>query len=95
MGRTLTRVDITELRDGIFFAELVFDNGVVVSARPSDAIALALRTAAPCSPRSRCSRRPGSRCRPKRKRAEGRSRGISGSSSTRSRRRISKAGSNQ
>ncbi len=47
MGRTLTRVDITELRDGIFFAELIFDNGVVVSARPSDAIALALRTAAP------------------------------------------------
>nr|MCU0277373.1 bifunctional nuclease family protein [Candidatus Nanopelagicales bacterium] len=30
-----------------FFAELVFDNGVTVSARPSDAIALALRTASP------------------------------------------------
>lgn len=90
MGRTLTRVDITELRDGIFFAELVFDNGVVVSARPSDAIALALRTAAPCSPRSRCSRRPGSRCRPKRKRLRPKSRHF-GSSSTRSRRRISKA----
>lgn len=47
LGRRLERVDIVDLRDGIFFAELVFDNGVVVSARPSDAIALALRTAAP------------------------------------------------
>lgn len=46
-GRSLTRVDIVDLRDGIFFAELVFDNGVTVSARPSDAIALALRTSSP------------------------------------------------
>ncbi|MCU0277279.1 MAG: bifunctional nuclease family protein, partial [Candidatus Nanopelagicales bacterium] len=27
LGRTVVRVDITDLRDGIFFAELVFDNG--------------------------------------------------------------------
>ena len=47
LGRRLTRVDITDLRDGIFFAELVFDNDVTVSARPSDAIALALRTGSP------------------------------------------------
>ena len=47
LGRTLTRVDITDLRDGIFFAELIFDNGVTVSSRPSDAIALALRTGSP------------------------------------------------
>ncbi len=47
LGFSLNRVDITELRDGIFYAELVFDNGVTVSARPSDAIALALRTSAP------------------------------------------------
>lgn len=47
LGRSLTRVDITDLRDGIFFAELVFDDGVRVSARPSDAIALALRMSAP------------------------------------------------
>lgn len=46
-GRTLERVDITDLRDGIFFADLVFDDGVTVSARPSDAIALALRTGSP------------------------------------------------
>ena len=47
LGRTVTRVDITDLRDGIFYAELVFDNAVTVSARPSDAIALALRTGSP------------------------------------------------
>jgi bifunctional DNase/RNase len=41
---SLTEVRITELRDDIFFAELVFGDGTTVSARPSDAIALALRT---------------------------------------------------
>ncbi len=35
---------ITELTDGVFYAVLAFDGGVEVSARPSDAIALALRT---------------------------------------------------
>jgi bifunctional DNase/RNase len=40
----LAEVRITELRDDIFFAELVLGNGTTVSARPSDAIALALRT---------------------------------------------------
>jgi uncharacterized protein len=40
----LDEVRITELTDGVFYALLVFDNGVEVSARPSDAIALALRT---------------------------------------------------
>jgi bifunctional DNase/RNase len=43
VGATLSAVRITELRDGIFYAELVFDGGVEVSARPSDAIALAIR----------------------------------------------------
>jgi bifunctional DNase/RNase len=41
---SLTEVRITELRDEIFVAELVFGDGTTVSARPSDAIALALRT---------------------------------------------------
>ena len=41
---SLTEVRITELRDEVFFAELVFGDGTTVSARPSDAIALALRT---------------------------------------------------
>lgn len=44
LGATLQEVRITALRDNIFYAELVFDGGVQVSARPSDAIALALRT---------------------------------------------------
>ena len=40
---TLIEVRISELIDGIFHALLIFDSGVQVSARPSDAIALALR----------------------------------------------------
>ncbi|BEP15956.1 bifunctional nuclease family protein [Acidothermaceae bacterium B102] len=44
LGVELTAVHITELREGVFFAELLFSNGVRVSARPSDAIALAVRT---------------------------------------------------
>ena len=45
-GHELTEVQITEVRDGIFFADLIFSNGKEVSARPSDSIALALRTGA-------------------------------------------------
>jgi bifunctional DNase/RNase len=44
LGHQLAAVRITELTDGVFYALLVFDGGVEVSARPSDAIALALRT---------------------------------------------------
>jgi bifunctional DNase/RNase len=44
LGAELTQVSITELRDDIFYAELQFGDGTTVSARPSDAIALALRT---------------------------------------------------
>jgi bifunctional DNase/RNase len=44
LGATLDTVNITALREGIFFADLVFSNGAEVSARPSDSIALALRT---------------------------------------------------
>ena len=50
LGATLTRVVVTELRDNIFFADLVLDvqgRQVVVSSRPSDAVALAVRTQAP------------------------------------------------
>ena len=43
-GQDLAEVRITEMKDGIFYAVLVFDSGVEVSARPSDSIALALRT---------------------------------------------------
>ncbi len=43
-GNSLSEVQITEVRDGVFFANLVFGSGVEISARPSDSIALALRT---------------------------------------------------
>ncbi len=44
LGHELTQVRITSMSEGIFYAELVLDDTVTVSARPSDAIALALRT---------------------------------------------------
>jgi len=44
LGAKLRAVRITEMRDNVFYAELVFEDGREVSARPSDAIALALRT---------------------------------------------------
>ena len=50
MGATLVRVVITELRDNIFFAELHYRQGEsdrVVSSRPSDALALAVRVKVP------------------------------------------------
>ncbi|MEY3094311.1 MAG: hypothetical protein RLZZ317_814 [Actinomycetota bacterium] len=40
-------VNLTELRDGVFYSMINLGGGVSVSARPSDAIALALRTGAP------------------------------------------------
>ena len=43
-GNELTEVRITEVKDGVFYALLVFGSGLEVSARPSDSIALALRT---------------------------------------------------
>ena len=47
LGHTVTEIRIVELRDKIFFAVLVLDGTTEISARPSDAIALALRTATP------------------------------------------------
>jgi Uncharacterized conserved protein len=41
-GRRLQRVTINLLRDNVFHAELVLDQGGIVSARVSDAIVLAL-----------------------------------------------------
>ncbi len=49
-GAVLRRVVVTELRENIFYAELHLDrNGeaVIVSSRPSDAFALAVRVGAP------------------------------------------------
>ena len=43
-GSVLTEVRITDVKDGVFFATLVLGSGAEISARPSDSIALALRT---------------------------------------------------
>jgi len=44
VGAKLEQVRITEMRDSTYYAELVFAGGIRVSSRPSDSIALALRT---------------------------------------------------
>lgn len=47
LGATVERVVVTEMRDSVFYADLVLntDKGEVhISARPSDSIALAIRT---------------------------------------------------
>ena len=43
-GQHLDEVRIVDMKDGVFFAQLVFHGGAEVGARPSDSIALALRT---------------------------------------------------
>ena len=43
----IDEVRITGLEDGVFYAVIAFRNGVEVQARPSDAIALALRADVP------------------------------------------------
>ncbi|MGW7536577.1 bifunctional nuclease family protein [Amycolatopsis sp. NPDC054798] len=47
LGQRVERIEITQLLDSIFHADLVLSGGVRVSARPSDAIAIGLRTHAP------------------------------------------------
>jgi bifunctional DNase/RNase len=47
LGAKLDNVYLTELKDGVFYAQLNFEEGLAISARPSDAIALALRIGAP------------------------------------------------
>jgi bifunctional DNase/RNase len=48
LSAPLAAVEITDLRDSIYFADLLFSDGAIrVSGRPSDAIALALRVGAP------------------------------------------------
>lgn len=49
LGARVEKVIVTELRDSVYFADLVLGSGadeVTVSSRPSDAIALAARTGA-------------------------------------------------
>jgi uncharacterized protein len=47
LGAGLDSVHLTEIKDGVFYATLNFSGGKSITARPSDAIALALRTGAP------------------------------------------------
>ncbi|WP_246257443.1 bifunctional nuclease family protein [Amycolatopsis anabasis] len=47
LGHAVSRVEVTDLREGIFVADLVVDDRLRISARPSDAIAIALRTGVP------------------------------------------------
>jgi bifunctional DNase/RNase len=47
LGRRLDHVCITEVRDGVFYAQLVFDAETAVSARLSDAVAVALHLDVP------------------------------------------------
>ncbi|MBA3523053.1 MAG: bifunctional nuclease family protein [Geodermatophilaceae bacterium] len=47
LGGTLEAVHITELKDGLYLADMVFAGSTTVSARPSDAIAVALRSGTP------------------------------------------------
>ena len=45
-GNALTEVRITEMNEGVFYATMVLDTSIEIEARPSDSIALALRTGA-------------------------------------------------
>lgn len=47
LDSSIQTVHLTELKDGVFYAQLNFADGKTISARPSDAIALALRTGSP------------------------------------------------
>ena len=47
LGHSLKEVRIVDLQEGTFYADLVFDSGVRVSARPSDSVAIALRMGVP------------------------------------------------
>jgi uncharacterized protein len=50
LGATVERIEITRVEDGTFFASLVLhadERKLAIDARPSDSIALAVRTGAP------------------------------------------------
>lgn len=44
---SIDSIHLTELKEGIFYSLINLKGGVTISSRPSDAIALALRTGAP------------------------------------------------
>ena len=47
LGRKVVQVRVVDFREGTYFGELAFDDGTTVSARPSDAVALAVRQDVP------------------------------------------------
>lgn len=47
LGRRLEEVRVVDFREGTYYGELAFDDGTTLSARPSDAIALAVRVDVP------------------------------------------------
>ncbi len=47
LGRSLKEVRIVDLQEGTFYADMIFDQDVRVSARPSDSVAIALRMGVP------------------------------------------------
>ena len=83
----LERVVVTDLRDGTYYATLTLRSGgrrVEIDARPSDAIAIALRTGAPIFVRDHLFER----ARARRRRAEPRSVDLIGRRSATSARRL-------
>jgi bifunctional DNase/RNase len=63
LGASLTRVVISDLRDGTYYAYLQLDRDgevLYIDARPSDALALSLRTTAPVFVESSVMERTGS-----------------------------------
>ncbi|MCW4354497.1 bifunctional nuclease family protein [Hoyosella sp. YIM 151337] len=47
LGHTLKEVRIVDLQEGTFYAEMLFDGDIRVSARPSDSVAIAIRIGVP------------------------------------------------
>lgn len=50
MGGRITRIEVSELNDGIFYAKIVIDLGgrqIQIDSRPSDALALGVRAKVP------------------------------------------------
>src|SRR5258708_20468240 len=47
LGHSLKEVRIVDLQEGTFYADLIFDRNITVSARPSDSVAIALTAGVP------------------------------------------------
>ena len=57
--RGISSIHLTEIRDGIFYATINFSDGSSLSARPSDALALAIRGSVPILAREKLLRDAG------------------------------------